>query len=104
LDLYPVIASLVTWGDRWMSDTAGVPIELVHRACGHVITPQLICPECQQPLSAREMQARLGPALQSRVSIPIAADGAAIAAAQLAITPPKAGRKRRTPRPKEARR
>jgi hypothetical protein len=32
LDLYPVVVSLLKWGDRWMAGAAGAPIELVHRA------------------------------------------------------------------------
>src|SRR5215470_1351424 len=44
-DLYPVIVSLVGWGDRWMAGEAGPPIELVHRECGHQIMPQFTCPE-----------------------------------------------------------
>src|SRR5258707_3396953 len=32
-DLFPVIVSLMQWGDRWLSDTGG-PAALVHRECG----------------------------------------------------------------------
>jgi DNA-binding HxlR family transcriptional regulator len=65
-DLYPVIVSLVGWGDRWMAGKAGPPIELVHRSCGHHISPVLACPDCGVPISARDMQARPGPALRAR--------------------------------------
>ncbi len=64
-DLYPVIISLLRWGDRWMAGEAGAPIELVHRGCGHQITPELTCPRCGAEVSAREMRAELGPALRS---------------------------------------
>ncbi len=63
IDLYPVIVSLLNWGDRWMAGAEGVPIELVHRKCGAHITPALTCPHCNDELNAREMTARLGPAL-----------------------------------------
>jgi DNA-binding HxlR family transcriptional regulator len=62
-DLYPVIVSLVGWGDRWMAGKAGAPIELVHRGCGHHVSPVLACPDCGAPIGARDMQARPGPAL-----------------------------------------
>jgi DNA-binding HxlR family transcriptional regulator len=65
-DLYPVIVSLVAWGDRWMVDDAGGPIELVHRSCGHQITPVLTCPECHAAVSARDMLAQPGPAIRAR--------------------------------------
>jgi DNA-binding HxlR family transcriptional regulator len=65
-DLYPVIASLVNWGDRWMAGTAGPPIELVHRGCGHRMTPVLSCPDCGARIGARDVEARPGPALRRR--------------------------------------
>jgi DNA-binding HxlR family transcriptional regulator len=66
LDLYPLIVVLMQWGDRWMAGRAGVPVELVHRPCGHSITPQLICPDCKSTIEPRDMNARPGPALKGR--------------------------------------
>lgn len=63
-DLYPVIVSLTRWGDRWMADQDGPPLELVHRRCGRRIIPALTCPECGVPVVAREMQARPRPGLR----------------------------------------
>lgn len=54
-DLYPVIVSLLTWGDRWMTDEDDPPIELRHNGCGHVVHPELACPECGEPVGARDM-------------------------------------------------
>ena len=65
-DLYPVIVSLVRWGDRWMAGEAGPPVELIHRGCGHVIMPVLACPYCAEPVTARDMRAQAGPALRAR--------------------------------------
>jgi len=65
LDLYPVIASLVRWGDRWEAGAAGPPLELRHRDCGHATTPTLVCSECGEPLDPRAMEARPGPALRA---------------------------------------
>ncbi len=58
-DLYPVILSLLRWGDRWMPGESGPPVSLVHRRCGGVTTPTLTCSECGDPLSAREVRATL---------------------------------------------
>jgi DNA-binding HxlR family transcriptional regulator len=66
LDLYPLMATMTRWGDRWMAGRAGAPVELVHRPCGHAITPELICPCCKSKIDAREMTARPGPALKGR--------------------------------------
>lgn len=58
LDLYPVIVSLLGWGDRWMAGKAGSPMSLVHRRCGHPTRPAMTCSECGEVLRAREMTAR----------------------------------------------
>src|SRR5258706_13154913 len=41
-DLFPVIVSLMQWGDRWLSDTGG-PAELLHRGCGAAGGTELRC-------------------------------------------------------------
>ncbi len=58
-DLYPVIVSLLGWGDRWMGSEDGPPVELVHRGCGHTTTPTLTCSACGDPVEARHMTARV---------------------------------------------
>lgn len=68
LDLYAVMVSLAGWGDRWMAGKDGPPVELVHRSCGHQIVPSLRCPECDEPVTARGMRARPGPAFQKEIS------------------------------------
>jgi DNA-binding HxlR family transcriptional regulator len=70
-DLYPVIVSLVRWGDRWMAGDDGPPVELVHRDCGHVVMPELACPHCARPVAARDMRVRPGRALRT-VGLPFA--------------------------------
>jgi DNA-binding HxlR family transcriptional regulator len=62
-DLYPVIVSLTRWGDRWMAGKNGPPIELVHKSCGRHAMPSLHCPQCGEPVGARDMTVRPGPGL-----------------------------------------
>lgn len=57
-DLYPVLVSILRWGDRWMSPGAGPPVELRHRECGHVMHPELACPECGEWLQATDIEAK----------------------------------------------
>lgn len=59
LGLYPVIVGLVAWGDRWMADGEGAPVELEHRGCGHRIHPELHCPECGEAVGPRAMRAHV---------------------------------------------
>jgi len=56
-DLYPVVVSLLRWGDRWMTGTAEPPVELRHRACGHPMHPELACPECGEWVDPRDVDA-----------------------------------------------
>ena len=51
--LYPVIVSLLAWGDTWMTGEGGPPVQLRHEACGHTMTPRLTCPDCGEGIDAR---------------------------------------------------
>jgi DNA-binding HxlR family transcriptional regulator len=55
LDLYPVMVSLLRWGDRWMAGERGAPLTLVHKACGQRMHPALVCPECGEPVGPRDL-------------------------------------------------
>src|ERR1700722_8611094 len=46
LDLYPVLMSIVHWGDTYAAGRAGRPLLLQHMACGHQFDPVLTCSEC----------------------------------------------------------
>lgn len=63
-DLYPVIVSLMEWGDRWMAGAEGPPLELVHRSCGHAMVPSFTCPECGEAVHPRTVGIRPRPALE----------------------------------------
>lgn len=41
-DLFPVLAALMQWGDRWLDDRGG-PVELRHRDCGEPVAVELRC-------------------------------------------------------------
>src|SRR5579862_9559965 len=41
-DLFPVLAALMQWGDRWLDDHGG-PVQLLHRDCGEPVTVSLHC-------------------------------------------------------------
>lgn len=64
LDLYPIIMSLIQWGDRYMDQGQGAPIDLIHTTCGHHFHPVMVCSECTQPIRAKEVQIMAGQGLQ----------------------------------------
>jgi DNA-binding HxlR family transcriptional regulator len=52
-DLYPVIVTLMRWGDQYLAGDKGPPL-LVEHHCGHQLTAQVICEACGEPLRARD--------------------------------------------------
>jgi DNA-binding HxlR family transcriptional regulator len=60
LDLYPVLLSLVHWGDAHCAGDAGPPVVHRHKACGHDFRSVLTCSECGDPVDARSVEPRAG--------------------------------------------
>ena len=58
LELYPVILSLVHWGDRYYTGKKGPPVVHTHRACGRDFRSVLTCSECGEPVRARDVTIR----------------------------------------------
>src|SRR5437764_10642951 len=42
VDLFPALAALMQWGNRWLDDHGG-PVELRHRECGEPVAVELRC-------------------------------------------------------------
>ena len=60
-DLYPVIVSMMEWGNKHTGLLHGAPVELRHRTCGAVTHPTLTCSECGEAIDPREMEPVKGP-------------------------------------------
>jgi DNA-binding HxlR family transcriptional regulator len=56
LDLYPVITSLRSWGDKYLAGDDGPPMT-VERNCGHELAAQLVCMACGEAVSPRDTRA-----------------------------------------------
>jgi len=67
LDLYPVLMTLVQWGDQWLCDEDGPPIIFKHTECGHISTPQYACNHCAHDISAKTMRPEMGPGIQKKL-------------------------------------
>ena len=59
-DLWPVLAALRQWGDRWAAPE-GPPVEYVHNRCGQVVQVVPTCSGCGEPLALGELRAIVGP-------------------------------------------
>ena len=62
-ELYPLLLALVAWGDKWMDEGKGAPVEYQHHRCGHKFRPVMVCSECGEPLNPREVTPMMGPGL-----------------------------------------
>jgi len=75
VDLWPVLVSLMKWGDKYTA-TGGPPVIMRHIGCGGVIDDRRICTACGKHLEANESMPELGPGAlpgQDRPGAPAAA-------------------------------
>ena len=61
LALYPSLIALMRWGDAWLDDGKGKPVELIHRVCQKIFSPVAICHECRAPVYAKDVSYTDGP-------------------------------------------
>ncbi len=61
LGLYPVIISLVHWGDEHYAGKKGPPLLHRHKTCGHDFRSVLTCSECGEVIGPREVVPHPGP-------------------------------------------
>ena len=59
VDLWPVIVSLLQWGDRHVYP-GRAPVLLVHKKCGGAVNEHRICETCGARLKAWDVEARQG--------------------------------------------
>ena len=60
--LFPVLMSLMAWGDAWASGDRGPLVTLRHVRCGQATQAGAACTHCGEPLSAAEVRGRLSDA------------------------------------------
>jgi DNA-binding HxlR family transcriptional regulator len=54
-DVYPMLQTLSSWGDRWLAGANGPPQILRHRPCGAILDPHYVCGQCGQAIRAQEV-------------------------------------------------
>lgn len=76
-DLWPVLAALRQWGDRWEAPD-GPPVVVEHLACGHPVEVVPTCGHCGEPLDSRSVSVHPGPGAKEGglpIPIPVTASG-----------------------------
>jgi DNA-binding HxlR family transcriptional regulator len=60
MDLWPVVMSLLLWGDRYLAQD-GPPLLVRHRGCEGTLTPRLTCGHCGVSLGPGDVELLPGP-------------------------------------------
>jgi len=66
-DLWPVVMSLLLWGDRYLAPD-GPPKLALHRNCGGRLTPQLTCADCGASLAYGDVELTPGPGADESIA------------------------------------
>ncbi|MFS3127784.1 winged helix-turn-helix transcriptional regulator [Nocardioides sp. Bht2] len=65
-DLYPVLVAIASWGDRYLADPEGPPVEFVHAGCGAQMQVGLTCAAGHEVDDLRTVTPRPGPGAHHR--------------------------------------
>jgi DNA-binding HxlR family transcriptional regulator len=60
-DLFPVVLTMMRWGNRWLAEPGQEWLELAHKSCGEKIEPKVVCNHCHESLTLARVQALPGP-------------------------------------------
>jgi len=60
-DLFPVLVAIADWGDRYLADAGGPPVEFEHRRCGSRVHAVLECGAGHRVDRPRDVVTRVGP-------------------------------------------
>jgi DNA-binding HxlR family transcriptional regulator len=77
LDLYPIVMSIVHWGDVHMADKRGRPLLHQHASCGQTFDPVMTCSACGEPVNPRQVHVHRGPGAADARHLPSPATAAA---------------------------
>ena len=58
MDLYPLLVSLLEWGDHYAAGEDGPPVEILHRGCGGHVSTDVVCKICGEAITARAARAK----------------------------------------------
>jgi DNA-binding HxlR family transcriptional regulator len=60
-DFFPVLATMLAWGDKWLDGGAGAPVALRHHAASHSIVSQVVCTVCGKAVTHDDIEFCVGP-------------------------------------------
>jgi DNA-binding HxlR family transcriptional regulator len=66
LDVYPVLITLLAWGNQYLAEPGGPPLEFAHRDCGAEVRAEIHCADGHRIDDPREVVPRPGPGARRR--------------------------------------
>jgi DNA-binding HxlR family transcriptional regulator len=60
-DVFPIVAAMAAYGDKWLVGDEGTPLILHHTDCDRDMHAVVTCSECAKPLTVRNVEGRRGP-------------------------------------------
>lgn len=66
-DLYPVLIAVAEWGNRYLGEPEGPPLEFVHRGCAEPVRNEIHCAGGHRVTEHRDVLPRPGPGARRRV-------------------------------------
>jgi DNA-binding HxlR family transcriptional regulator len=67
-DFFSVLAAMISWGDRWLAEDAGPPVELSNRETGAPVRPEVVDAETGEAIDIRRIVARPGPGMSKELA------------------------------------
>jgi DNA-binding HxlR family transcriptional regulator len=65
-DLYPILITMIAWGNRYLADPEGPPLEFAHRDCGEQVAAEVRCAAGHRIDDHRSIVPRPGPGARRR--------------------------------------
>ena len=65
IDLWPVMITMMHWGDHWLATDEGPPVVIHHKQCGGEVDDRGYCERCGERLTARDAYAEGVPGLDA---------------------------------------
>jgi DNA-binding HxlR family transcriptional regulator len=65
-DIYPILITMIAWGNRYLAEPQGPPLRFVHRDCGAPVAAEVHCSAGHRVDDNREVVPRPGPGARRR--------------------------------------
>jgi DNA-binding HxlR family transcriptional regulator len=65
-DIYPILITMIEWGNRYLAEPQGPPLRFVHRDCGAEVAAEVHCAHGHRVDDYRQVVPRPGPGARRR--------------------------------------